>query len=36
MVTMVTSYAAGDRRVPRGGIRAPKPNLIIADEFKCG
>jgi len=29
MVTMVTSYAAGDRRVPRGGIRAPKPNLIL-------
>ena len=26
--------ATGDRRVPRGGIEAPKPNLITADEFK--
>ena len=27
---------AGDKRVLPGGIVAPKPILIIADEFKCG
>jgi hypothetical protein len=26
--------AAGDWRIPRGGFKAPKPNLITADEFK--